>query len=543
MTNNKPPAHARTLARALAAAALSLACGAGQAAPAPFPTVTTPVQLDGRVLANPQTPNYFEVLNTIVYDGGKYHLWYVAGVYPTSLNGIAYATSSDGVHFSTQGTLSLPANWWTGYGATAAPEINYLRVSRDGSGNWILMIWHPNGANQGQYNYNTSLWLLGSSPANLSPTPIGPLPPLSSTPSGPGGNHVGAFGIVGSQIYLAQDTAKAFGSYTLTPTTTTVPPTTTPAGMNDAADAYAGTGFCSWADSGCAAASQSYVHNYGRTLDQGGGVLGTYYALREYPSGARRGQQLWYLESADGGATWGSAQALFANGAAVTVDGLPNTFGFALPEVAALGGGQYRSYFNTKDACGNIVTVTAPVPGTERGLTVAKAFNPTVVAPGGASQLTVTLTAPAATCTPAPTGPIYTGLGFTDTLPAGMTVAATPNASTTCTGAALAATGGGATFALSGASLAPGASCTATVTVNVAGAGSFRNVISATLGQAGAVSNNQGVAALADATADLQSSAPVPAAVPTLGQWAFGMLALLLAGLGWRRLRPAALGR
>ena len=519
----------------LAALCFSLAGQpAAQAAPAPFPTVTTPVMLDGHALGTPLTPNWYEALNTIVYDSGTYHLWYLNGDYPGATGGISHATSTDGVNFTTQNGLTLPGNWWSAYGATNIPEFNYLRVSRDGSGNWILMIWHPNAAGQGQFNYNTSLWLLGSNIANPAPTLIGPLP----TP--PAGNHVGAFGIVGSNLYLGQDTAKALGRYLLVPSTTSSPPSVTPTDMTTAeyADAYAGTGLCSFAT--CPGApNASYIHNYGRTLDQGGGVLGTYYSLREYPSGARRGKQLWYVESPDGGATWSAAaQPLFANGNAVTVDGLPNTGNFSLPEVTVLGGGQYRSYFNTVDACGNNVTVTAALPGTQRGLTVTKAFSPATVAPSGSSQLTVTLTAPAATCTPAPTTPVYTGLGFTDTLPAGMTLAATPAASTTCAGAMLTAIGGAGTFSLAGASLAPGASCTATVTVAVAGAGSFHNVISATPGQAGAISNDQTVPALADATANLQAGAATVAPVPTLGEYAMTALALLLATLGVRRLRP-----
>ena len=527
-------ASARHVCRPMALACLSLAMAGSvvtgaQAAPAPFPTVTTPVKLDGHVMASVNWP---EELNTIVYDNGTYHLWYVKDA---NLRAVSRATSTDGVSFTTQGDLTLPTDWWTAYHATSQPWINYLRVSRDGDGNWILMMWHPNDdlRRQGQFNYNTSLWQLGNDIANAAPTLIGPLPTTTTSPHGPGSNHVGPFGIVGANLYLGQDTEKAFGRYALTLNT---PPATAPAGMVDAADAYAGTGFC-WFQ--CTDTTKaSYIHNYGRTLDQGGGVLGTYYSLRESPSGARRGKQLWYLESTDSGSSWStSAQPLFANGNAVTVDGLPNTFGFSLPEVAALGAGQYRSYFNTKDACGNYVTVTAALPGTQQGLTVAKAFSPSVVAPNGSSQLTVTLSAPAATCTPAPTQAIYTGLGFTDTLPTGMTVATTPGASTTCAGATRTAPGGAGAFSLAGASLAPGASCTATLTVSVAGAGTFRNVISATPGQDGAVSNKEGVPALADAVAELRAGVATP--VPSLGAAMTAGLALLLAALGLRRLRPA----
>ncbi len=518
------PASRRVRAIPLLLATLCLGISGqmvAQAAPAPFPTVTTPVKLDGALLAS---QNY-EWLNTIVYDSGTYHLWYL----DATLEIIKHATSSDGVSFTYQNDLTLPANWWTAYGATAHPESNYLRVSRDGNGNWILMVWHPNAANQGQFNYNTSLWLLGSNIANAAPTLIGPLP----TP--PGGNHVGPLGIVGSNLYLAQDTASGFGRYALTPSTTTVPPTTSPAGMVDAANIYPGTPWCSFADAGCAAADRSYIHNYGRTLDQGGGVLGTYYSLRDYNTWTRREKQLWYLESTNGGASWSAtAQPLFANGNAVTVDGLPNTGpGFSNPEVVDLGGGQYRSYFNTYDACGNNVVVTAALPGTQQGLTVGKTFNPSVVAPGGTSTLTVTLTAPAASCTPAPTTPIFTGLGFTDTLPTNMAVAATPNFSTTCTGATFSPVAGAPSFSLAGASLAPSASCTATVDVTVTGAGTFRNTIRTT-----DVSNTQSVPPLADAVASLQAGTTSVAPVPTLGEYAMAALTLLLGTLGLRGLRP-----
>jgi hypothetical protein len=118
-----------------------------------------------------------------------------------------------------------------------------------------------------------------------------------------------------------------------------------------------------------------------------------------------------------------------------------------------------------------------------------------------------------------------------------MTVAATPGASTTCAGASISATGGAGQFSLADASLAPGASCTATVTVSVTGAGTFNNRISATLGQPGAITNTQGVAALADAVATLTTTAAV---VPTLGSYAVAALALLLGTLGIRRMRPSS---
>ncbi|NZA01068.1 hypothetical protein H0I39_03525 [Ottowia beijingensis] len=80
--------------------ALAALVGAGaQAANAPFPTVTTPVKLDTRVLAS---ASWYEALNTIVYEAGTYHMWYVN----PDLTGVRHATSSDGINFTTLGATS-----------------------------------------------------------------------------------------------------------------------------------------------------------------------------------------------------------------------------------------------------------------------------------------------------------------------------------------------------------------------------------------------------------------------------------------------------
>ncbi|WP_329026244.1 DUF7507 domain-containing protein [Streptomyces sp. NBC_00690] len=68
------------------------------------------------------------------------------------------------------------------------------------------------------------------------------------------------------------------------------------------------------------------------------------------------------------------------------------------------------------------------------------------------------------------------GFGFTDSLPAGVTVAATPNAATTCGAGTVAATAGGSSIALTGGVLAAGvASCTVTVDVTASAVGTYVN--------------------------------------------------------------------
>ena len=384
------PLRRPALMRCLGAALLALVATGTQAAPpeGTFQHANSTVQLDGQPLGEGGLGS-FALNNTIVYEAGTYHLWYMSAA-NRRLGSIQRATSTDGVNFSTQPNSALvpPANWWAspwyGLTATAEPIANFFRVSKVGA-DWVLMAWNPHWDAAGAYSYNTTLWSLGTDITNTALTAIGPLP---RSPSGPGGRHVGPLGIVNQNLYLVQDTASGLGRYGLS-----APPTTTPAGMVDAGDLYAGSPWCHSSGSGC---DRSYIHNQGRTLDQGG-VLGTYYAVRAYSGGARREKQIRYLESSDDGASWGPSQGVFANGDAVTVDGLPATLGFSGPEVAGTGG-TYRGYFNTQDACGRLVVVTASPGASIMGPTMAKAFAPATVAVGATSTLTVTLTAPAATC-------------------------------------------------------------------------------------------------------------------------------------------------
>ena len=113
---------------------------------------------------------------------------------------------------------------------------------------------------------------------------------------------------------------------------------------------------------------------------------------------------------------------------------------------------------------------------TSAALVVAKAFAPATVAALATSRLTVTLTH-------ANGAPAFSGLAFTDNLPAGHTVAAVPNAVTTCGGVVTAVSGAGV-FSLAGGSLAAGAtSCTVAVNITTpAGAGAATNTIPAATG-------------------------------------------------------------
>jgi uncharacterized repeat protein (TIGR01451 family) len=98
-----------------------------------------------------------------------------------------------------------------------------------------------------------------------------------------------------------------------------------------------------------------------------------------------------------------------------------------------------------------------------------KAFGPATIDQGGTSTLTMTVTNTSELAA-------KNDFGFTDSLPAGVTVAANANASTTCGNGAVSATAGGSSVALAGGDLAAGQkACTVTVNVTAGEAGTYVN--------------------------------------------------------------------
>ena len=112
--------------------------------------------------------------------------------------------------------------------------------------------------------------------------------------------------------------------------------------------------------------------------------------------------------------------------------------------------------------------------------TIAKSFSPASVTPSTSSTLTITLTNPNSIA--------LTGAVLVDTLPTGLTVALTPNASTTCTGGTVAAAVSATSVTLTGATIPASGSCTikADTVSNVAG--TYVNTI-----PAGTLTTNEGV--------------------------------------------------
>lgn len=142
--------------------------------------------------------------------------------------------------------------------------------------------------------------------------------------------------------------------------------------------------------------------------------------------------------------------------------------------------------------------------------TVQKAFAPSTIVQGTNSTLTITLANVNAT-------PATLDAALVDSLPAGVVVAATPGASTTCTGGSVTAAAGSSSVSLnSGAQIPASGSCTVTVSVTAPAAGSFLNTI-----PAGGLSTDKGDnQAAANATLSVndgntfQCSGPINHALP-----------------------------
>jgi serine protease len=116
-------------------------------------------------------------------------------------------------------------------------------------------------------------------------------------------------------------------------------------------------------------------------------------------------------------------------------------------------------------ACPTALTVT-PMPPT-----VTEAFSPTSVGENVASTLTITFSNA--------NGFDLTQSGFTETVPANLTVQTSPAPTMTCSGASATLTSSASTVTLAGANIPAKGSCSMTMSVKSATAGSYANTIAA----------------------------------------------------------------
>ncbi|MGC1497761.1 MAG: hypothetical protein WA790_18295 [Sulfitobacter sp.] len=134
---------------------------------------------------------------------------------------------------------------------------------------------------------------------------------------------------------------------------------------------------------------------------------------------------------------------------------------------------------------GNSGTATATLTATgATAPTFAKAFSPSSIAQGEVSTLTFTINNAAAAVD-------ATALAFSDTFPTGMTIASTPNASSTCSSGSLSAAAGAGVVTYSGGTVASGASCLVSVNVTASIVQSYANTsgdLTSSLGNSGTAS-------------------------------------------------------
>ncbi|HEY4374439.1 MAG TPA: SdrD B-like domain-containing protein, partial [Burkholderiales bacterium] len=177
-------------------------------------------------------------------------------------------------------------------------------------------------------------------------------------------------------------------------------------------------------------------------------------------------------------------------------------------DVISATAGVYDNFIPGGSLVANGGNVTNPNPGVHATLnvlnppTVSKAFAASPVNPGQANRLTVTITNPNAT------RPL-TNLSLKDTLPTGLFVAPTPNASTTCTGGTVSALASATSAQMAGATIAGGASCTFQFDTVSNIAGLYTNTI-----PAGSITTAEGVTNTDPATANVQILTP-PSVVKT----------------------------
>jgi hypothetical protein len=173
---------------------------------------------------------------------------------------------------------------------------------------------------------------------------------------------------------------------------------------------------------------------------------------------------------------------------------------------------QTTNVTSTEGGSGNQATATVTVSGPP---TIAKAFGASSINAGGATTLTFTLGNPAANLI------ALNGISFSDTLPSGMTVASPANATTNCPSATFAPVAGASTITFSGATINPGVTCTAMVSITSNTAGIANNTTSTVS------STNGGTGSTASASLTVKS-APATA-IPALSTIVLLLLGLALA--------------
>ena len=175
------------------------------------------------------------------------------------------------------------------------------------------------------------------------------------------------------------------------------------------------------------------------------------------------------------------------------------------------------------------VTSTEGGPGGTAAASLTVAVPPTIAKSFGAASVVVnTNTTLTFTLTNSDPAAALTGVGFTDTLPAGLVVD-TPNGLTSTCGGTITATAGAAAIGLAGATLPAGGSCVFAIDVLAVATGVQTNTTGAV------TSANAGVGNAATASITVLAQPPI-VQIPTLSPFALAALAIVLMMIGLRRL-------
>lgn len=341
------------------AAAVILASTLGHATVPTPPAANQQITLDGVPLGAPTA--FRSSYPTIQFVGGTYHMWVQVQDEGDNTDlrvaGYRHATSSNGIAFTTQGTLSFAGNPFaaTIYGsAFGEPPWIYPRATIAGAGA-TFQFWTHNTAPDvtGDYNYNLSINTIASV-NDLALTHYGPVGPVAT---GIPGQTAGGWGIAGGAMYYDNNSSlgraplalsgpgpfpatAGTGPYFATGTNVPVFDPLTPMGLIPC-HLPGGT---------------AYVHNGARVLDNGDGTLGFFFTVRNC-DGTRYANQVYYSESADNGLGWSNPVGIFPGG--VTIGGGAVAGGFALADVVVANGVRVV-YFNATDASSNLVVGAMP---------------------------------------------------------------------------------------------------------------------------------------------------------------------------------------
>jgi serine protease len=180
-------------------------------------------------------------------------------------------------------------------------------------------------------------------------------------------------------------------------------------------------------------------------------------------------------------------------------------------------------------ACPTPMTVTPAPP------TVTEAFSPTSVGINAASTLTITFINT--------NGFALTQSGFTETAPANLTIQTSPAPTTTCSGASGTLTSSASAVTMAGANIPAAGSCTMTLVVKSATAGTYANAIAANALSTGPAGGSAGTVSTSLTVTGLTGVAPSKSGGGDL-DWLDMMFVagVLLAGRRQIRRRPQSRG-